>query len=191
MFERGFIEAQRQAAYLHEMEGVVSVRSFEMLLQWMHTREVNLDGTESAQEQLSAWIEFIRIADMCCVDLPPWLVTSSVQNILITNPAPLDPRYQLGRHPDNNTHCLMREHIESASKLPNKHPLRVLLARASVEGYLRLPDYKFVEATQAIPRFGSDLFREVRAVVHEIRSIGDDICFTDPITGLSMRLNAN
>lgn len=63
MFEGEFSEGQQQTATLEELEGVVSVRSLEALLQWLYLRKVKFN-LEDPGDQLSAAIEFARLADM-------------------------------------------------------------------------------------------------------------------------------
>lgn len=166
---------------LEEIEGVVSVRSFEMLLQWLHIHAVGLEDRKTAQEHISALIELSRFADMCSVDTIESYVTTALWNILITNPGPVNYDYAGGRDPDTNTHCLMSQHIESASHLPDGHSVRMLLAQASVEGYLCRPDYKFLRETQGIPNYASDLLLEVRKSLRVMGFVKDDVGLVHPL----------
>ena len=64
MLEGNFKEAKEQKCVLPYMEGVVSVRSFKGLLQWLNQRSVMIHSTKP-EEQISAAIELSRLADMC------------------------------------------------------------------------------------------------------------------------------
>lgn len=41
MFEGNFAEGTQDLAILEDLEGVVSVRSFEALIQWLYLRKIN------------------------------------------------------------------------------------------------------------------------------------------------------
>jgi hypothetical protein len=64
MFEGNFAEGEQQVATLKEMEGVVSVHSFEALIQWLYLRRLQFD-CQGPENQISASIELARLADMC------------------------------------------------------------------------------------------------------------------------------
>lgn len=49
---------------------------------------------------------------------------------------------------DTNTYCLTRQHIISVTFLPHGHLVRGIIAAASVGGYLRDGNYKFVPETR-------------------------------------------
>lgn len=186
MFEGNFAEGEQQVATLEEVEGVVSVRSFEALIQWIYLRKVQFDS-KGPEDQISATIELVRLADMCSITGMETQMAQYIKDILVANP---DPRSKgsLVRHVDTNTYCLTRQHILSATFLPHGHLVRGILAAASVEGYLRDGNYKFVPETHGHPTFGADLLQEVRSTLHGIKSTQWEITFEDPISGMYMRL---
>lgn len=187
MFGGNFAEGEQQLAKLNEMEGVISVRGFEALIQWLYIRRIHFDSKEPG-DQVSAAIELVRLADMCNMTGMEFEVAQYIKNILASNP---DPRSKgsLVRHVDTNTYCLTRQHIISATFLPHGHLVRGILAAASVEGYLRDGSYKFVPETHEHPTFGADLLQEVRSTLHGIKSTQWETTFEDPISGMYMRLN--
>ncbi|CRL26906.1 BTB/POZ fold [Penicillium camemberti] len=63
MFQGSFRESQEQTATLQEIDGVLSIQSFEALLQWIYLRIIRFD-LESPREKLSAAIELARLAGM-------------------------------------------------------------------------------------------------------------------------------
>jgi len=77
-------------------------------------------------------IEFARLADMRRVTSMESLMAERIK--AIANPAPEDPEWPGWRAPDTNTFCLTSQHITSACALPQGHPVRAILAAATVEG---------------------------------------------------------
>jgi hypothetical protein len=64
MFEGDFSKGEEQTATLNEIDGVVSIQSFQMLTQWLYTGNVTL-GRMQPKKAITAIIEFLRLADMC------------------------------------------------------------------------------------------------------------------------------
>jgi len=60
-FEGTFQEGEQQSTTSTEMDGVVSIRSFELLLQWLYLGRVNF-GELTPEEAVTATIEFVRLA---------------------------------------------------------------------------------------------------------------------------------
>lgn len=140
------MEGQQQTVTLEEMEGVVSVRGLEALLQWLYLRRVKFDLKDPG-DQISTAMELVRLADMCNMTGMESQMARYIKDILISNPNP-QPSDLEGRHLDTNTYCLTPQHIISATFLPREHSVRRILAAASVEGYLRDENHKFAQETQ-------------------------------------------
>ncbi|KAJ5146106.1 uncharacterized protein N7515_000670 [Penicillium bovifimosum] len=185
MFNGEFRESQEQAVTLEETEDVVAVRSVEALCQWLYRRVVRF-GIEDPTEHITAAMELVRLADMYDVTELGTTMAQYIKNFLISNPDPGIRGLLVPRH-DSNTYFLRREHIASAILLPQYHPVRKVLAAASVEGFLRTPHHKFSEETQAYPSFGADLLREIRITLHETNR-RTSVIFKDPISGSSVEL---
>ncbi|CAG8111081.1 unnamed protein product [Penicillium nalgiovense] len=187
MFEGNFAEEQQQLATMKEVEGVVSVRSFEALMQWLYIRRVHFDS-KAPGDQVSAAIELARLADMCNITGVGHEMARYIKDILVANP---DPRNNdsLVRHVNTNTYCLTGQNIISATSLPQGHPVRGILAAASVEGYLRDGNYKFVKETHEHPTFGADLLQEVRSTLNGLKVAQWKTTFEDPISGMNMGFN--
>ncbi|KAJ5835738.1 hypothetical protein N7447_001764 [Penicillium robsamsonii] len=180
MFESNFAEGEQQASTLKEVDGVVSVRSFEALIQWIYLRRIQFDF-EGPEDQISAMIELARLADMdrisngsvyqgyTCCQIYSRLFFFGI-SILI--------------------YYLTHQHIIWATFLPPGHLVRCILAAASVEGYLRDENYKFVQETQEYPTFGADLLQEVRSTLSRLESTHRDTTFKDPISGMRMSVNS-
>jgi hypothetical protein len=107
-------------------------------------------------------------------------MTEHIRAIILANPAPLDPEW-FGRAPDTNTYCLTSQHITSAVALPKGHPVRAILAAATVEGYLREHNYKFEREASTVPEFCVDLLKAVRATIESVTIECNATTFEDPI----------
>lgn len=104
MFEKDFKEGQEQTGTLEEIEGVISARSLEALLQWFYLRRVKFE-LEVPEDQILAAIELARLADMCSVTGLESRISRYIKDILIANPMP-EPSDATERHVDINSYCL-------------------------------------------------------------------------------------
>jgi hypothetical protein len=66
MFDEKFSEGKHNEATLKVIEGVVSLQSFEMLLQWLYIGQITFYSADPGV-QIDAAIELARLADMCAV----------------------------------------------------------------------------------------------------------------------------
>ncbi|KAJ5766682.1 uncharacterized protein N7511_004298 [Penicillium nucicola] len=187
MFNSEFLESQQQTATLEETEDDVSVRSLEALFQWLYQRTVRF-GIEDPGEHISAAMELARLADKYDIIELETTMAQYIKNILKYNPHPQNNISW--RHVDSNTYYLTHDHIASASLLPQGHPVRSVLAAASVEGFLRSAKHKFSEEVHAYPSFGADLLQETRLVLHRVEPLRA-ATFEDPISGKRSELNSN
>lgn len=186
MFNGEFLESQQQAATLEETEDVVSVRSLETLFQWLYQRVVIFE-IEDPGERISAAMELARLADKYDINGLEDTNAQYIKDILISNPHPKNKNSW--RSVDSNTYFLKYEHIVSATQLPQKHPVRSVLAAASVEGYLRSRVHKVHEETQAYPSFGADLLREMTSTLHKVQPL-KQVTFEDPISGTTSTVSS-
>jgi hypothetical protein len=187
-FEGAFREGEDQSTTLAEIDGVVSTRSFELLVQWIYLGRVIFGELEPA-EAITATIEFARIADMCAVTGMETLAAQRIKAIIIANPARIADEYfdELpGPLECNNTYCLTSEHITSAADLPDGHPVRQTLATAAVKGYLLHDDHKFSKEMREVHNFSVDLLKAVKATLKNLRpanmySSDPNILVRDPL----------
>jgi hypothetical protein len=194
-FEGAFREGDDQSTTLAEIDGVVSTRSFEMLVQWLYLGRV-VFGELNPAEAITATIEFARIADMCAVAGMESLMAERIKAIIIANPARDDDGWFFndpGPLELNNTYCLTSEHITSAADLPDEHPVREVLAAAAVEGYLRHDDHKFSKEMRAVHNFSVDLLKAVKSTLKtlsrsDVHSPGKGVTVTDPLRGQKIYL---
>ena len=194
-FEGAFREGEDQSTTLAEIDGVVSTRSFELLVQWIYLGRVIFGKLEPA-EAISATIEFARIADMCAVTGMESLMAERIKAIIIANPArTTDEIYNEAPGPleCNNTYCLTSEHISSAADLPDGHPVRQILATAAVKGYLLHDDHKFSKEMREVHNFSVDLLKAVKATLKNLRPANmyhsdQNIIVRDPLRGETFRL---
>ncbi|RDL37304.1 Uncharacterized protein BP5553_04737 [Venustampulla echinocandica] len=182
-FQGGFREGQDQSTTLTEVEGVVTQRSFEMLVQWLYLGRV-LFSESSPAECITATIEFVRLADMCGVYGMETLMAEHIKAIILANPAP--EHIVLGRDPDTNTYCLLGQHITSAALLPDGHAIRKVLAIASVEGYIRRDKHKFLKEICESPGFAADLLLVVKETLKTVNLGEPHITFKNPCSGMTL-----
>ncbi|KAH6678601.1 hypothetical protein B0J14DRAFT_697585 [Halenospora varia] len=183
-FTGGFWEGEEQSTTLTEIDGVVSTRSFEMLVQWLYLGRV-VFGELEPTEAITAIIEFARIADMCRVTGMESLMAERIKAIIISNPVP-----KTGSPPGpselKDTSWLRSKHITSVADLPDGHPVRHILAAAAVHGYLRHDYHKFSKAMREVHSFSVDLLDAVKATLKTLRCesfSGNGITFKDPLRG--------
>ena len=158
-----------------EIDGVVSIRSFELLVQWLYLGRV-IFGKLTPTETITAAIEFVRFADMCGVTGMETLMAEHIKAIIMA-PAPGS------RRPDTNTHRLTSKHIISAASLPEEHPVRSMLAAAAVREYFRDDNHMFLKETQEVPNFSADLLKAVKATLKRLTISHNRIVVKDPVSG--------
>ncbi|KAL5313338.1 hypothetical protein ACEPPN_019071 [Leptodophora sp. 'Broadleaf-Isolate-01'] len=187
MFEGPFKEGEEQSTTLEEINGVVTPRSLQMLVQWVCLGRV-VSGEYAPDVAVTTAIEFAKLADMCRITGMEPLMAEHIKAIILTNPAPEDWKWDDGRAPDTNARCLTSQHITSAVALPEGHPVRAILAAATVEGCLRLHNYKFEREASSVPEFSVDLLKAVRATLESISIEYNVTTFEDPISRMRLRL---
>ncbi|ELR08411.1 hypothetical protein VC83_03559 [Pseudogymnoascus destructans] len=105
-FNGSFREGEKQSTNLEEIDGVVSIRSFQMLVQWICLGRV-VFGESAPEEAITTAIELTRLADMCGIIGMEFVIAGHIKAIIIANPAPRDGKFEKWRSPDTNTFCLM------------------------------------------------------------------------------------
>lgn len=183
MFTGSFKEGEEQTATLELIDGVVSVPTFEMLVQWLCIgrivfKEYTLEQF-TRENSITADIELSRLADMCGIIGIEAQAAAHIRGVILALP------YSQSICPGKNTYYITSAHIISAAHLPHGHAVRQVLAKASVEGYLRLQNHKFFEEAQCVASFSADL---LIAVANTMKSIRPHAHFEDPISGKTMYL---
>ncbi|KAF4627603.1 hypothetical protein G7Y89_g10550 [Cudoniella acicularis] len=186
-------ESNTQTTILQEFEGNVSVASFGLLVQWMFVGMVIFPSLDTPEEEVSLAIEFARLADMCGVAGTEPTAVWQIKRAILRHPASTPQTFHsFGalRDKDSNTYCLTPEHLELAAELPENHPVRKILADASIEGYIRRSGpskAKFWNEMLTIPSYGVDVLRQTHEALRTVRIIfleGNKVLFQDPITGI-------
>ncbi|KAJ6108242.1 hypothetical protein N7523_009565 [Penicillium sp. IBT 18751x] len=177
MFNGKFSEGKTNEATLKVIEGVLSLQSFEMLLQWLYIGNITYySGDVGAQ--ISALIELARLADMCAVHALE-AATAKFIKMLIVDTSDL-ARVGYKMNPNANTYALSSHNIHSATELPQGHKVRAVLAGASVEGYLRSENHKFRAILVENTSFKEDLICELKKGYKKISS--NTAYVVDPIS---------
>ena len=118
-------------AELEEMEYVIWVRSVQALIQWLYCRVVKF-SIEDPGEHITAAMELVRLADKYDIVGLETEMGEYIREIIVANPHPMGTNSASRR--DTNTYWIAHEHIISASYLRHGHPVRRILAKASVSG---------------------------------------------------------
>jgi hypothetical protein len=85
MFEGRFQEGEQQSTTLEEIEGVVSVQSFEMIIQWLYLGRVSF-GEFTPEDAIAATVELLRFADMCGITGMEHDMVDRIKTILLHDP---------------------------------------------------------------------------------------------------------
>ncbi|KAE8397155.1 hypothetical protein BDV37DRAFT_266429 [Aspergillus pseudonomiae] len=185
MFKGNFKEGEDQSAVLEEVEGVVSNRSFQLLLQWLYLGRVIL-GKESPAEWISAMIELARLADMLSIDNMESPITEYIQSTILANPPPNNNI--CFRDPNTNVHHITPGNVDAASHLPKEHSVRMLLVKAAIDAYLHCDDFKFSEELRNVPDFAADILGELKIALQSVTLGKYTPChFKDPLSGKELR----
>jgi hypothetical protein len=185
-FEGKFQEGMEQAITLPKLDGVVSVRSFEMLIQWLYLGRVVLKQLP-AEEEIDAIIEFVRIADMCQISGMESSMAERIKTIVMNTPE----RWSTVPEELASTYNISSEHIISAANLPDGHPVRCILAAAAVEGYLQYDDHKFKCVTEQVHNFSVDLLKAVKTTLKSSKRIRyhNHLIVKHPITDKDLNIS--
>ncbi|KAE8357037.1 hypothetical protein BDV28DRAFT_144700 [Aspergillus coremiiformis] len=176
MFNGNFKEGDDQSAEMEEVEGVVSVRSFHLLLQWLYLGRIVFNQEEGPEDRISVALEFTRLADMLGIGNG---VESEIARHIketILNNAP--KTYVIF---ESHIHHITTQHFYAAIRLPEGHLVRLLFARAAIGTYLHTKD--FAKDIQELPEFGIDLLKELSICLKTVTFERSSATFLDPFTG--------
>jgi hypothetical protein len=175
---------------LGEIDGIVSVASFETLVQWLYRGAVTFPNGLTITHEITKIIEFVRLADMCDVTGMEEIMAEHIKMLLRKPPPPspyeqdaaLDATRNRGTSlnpyvsPFGNsygsapaslppyTRHILPEHLYAVSELPESHPVRMVLAAALVSDYLR-PDFKFQAELSTIQTLAYDILVATKAAI--------------------------
>jgi hypothetical protein len=171
---------------MREIDGVVSSRSFQLLLQWLYLGRFNL-GKEAPSDRITAMIELARLADMIEIkDVDMDLqIMEYIRATVLDNPPPDD---KWSRSPDTNICHMTPDHVEAASHLPQGHLVRLLLAKASIDAYLHSENFRFSNEIQEVTEFAADLLQELRVALKSVELACFTKCtYNDAFSGKKLR----
>jgi hypothetical protein len=183
MFDGDFKESKEHSAVLAEVEGVVSVRSFKLFLQFVYIGHVKL-GHEPPEDQISALIEFARLADMLGVANTGCQAATHIESIILED-LPHDSSMfatRQEREPDENIRLISPSHIRDAACLPKGHEIRSLFAKAAVETFVMggFKKFKFAEEREEVPGFAVDLLEQLGPIFKSFTASNKHIYFREP-----------
>lgn len=180
MFDGPFREGKGQKATLEEGDGL-SVCTFEAFIQWLYAGEINFNAKDRSERILNA-IELARVGDMWTVPELEAPVAQYIKQIILSNRS---------KGSNCNIDFISSEHIDSAYILPSEHPVRQVLAKASVEAFMLASSFKLLDAALENPEFAADLIQEFDGPFRKFFSRLMEMCtcnfryklFRDPFTG--------
>lgn len=120
MFKCGFKEGEEQTANLELVDGVVSVRAFEILAQWLcigrdvlkeYTSRKSTPGKATLKEyapkeSITALIEFSRLAGMCGIIGMEAQAAAHIRDVIRAGPAPLSRGIEKNTHYNTSAHII-------------------------------------------------------------------------------------
>ena len=146
-----FIEGKEREATLEEMDGVVSTRSLQHLLEWVYMDRLSFTS-EMPPDLLSEALEFLRIADMCDVHGMEKSTADFVSDLL-TKPS--------------SEPVILPQHIKSISLLPKRHPIRPIIAKKLANSFFHAQDFPYFDELSDCPSIGAEILKEARLVFRE------------------------
>ncbi|KAL4885700.1 hypothetical protein BJY04DRAFT_213908 [Aspergillus karnatakaensis] len=131
-FDRMFKDdlSKQQSAELEEVDGIVSTRTFEMLLQWLYFGHITL-VEEPLADQLTVALEFTRFANMLGIKevVAHMFGQIKVRGVELEDSTSKQEEQAYSQH-------ITAKHIYAATRLPKGHPVRRLVIQAVAEGYV-------------------------------------------------------
>jgi len=208
MFNGRFKEGQEEVAVMKEIEGVVSVGSFKLLIEWQYRGTIVLPPKcLSVKQTITQILDFTRLCNMVDVEETGPAMAKYLKAIMVSSTETLFAFHHAGHdkqdhaaiscifynNPGVLTNCLSSEHIVSAPQLPQGHAVRNLFATAAVEGALRQKQPKFWEEMLTVPNFAVDVLLATRMALRNtsITRAPNGLLvttFKDPFTGDRVQL---
>lgn len=171
IFDGKFSEIKKETAMLEDIEGVVSEQSLAAFIQWLYTRTVtfNVDFHKDPAGYVAAVIEFARLAEMLGVNGVGDQMAQRIKEIMLSKPYPTPKPGTIGRANYRHIYMVSSKHLLSLEHLPKRHPVRRMIAQASVDSFLRSTNYKFANGVHDCPKFATDLLVEVGEALNNLK----------------------
>ncbi|KAJ5400826.1 hypothetical protein N7465_011315 [Penicillium sp. CMV-2018d] len=182
MFQDSFRESEEHTATLQEIPGVLSIQSFEALLQWIYHRTVRFDETFE-ELCIEAAVVLAKLAETYGITRIEAPIAQYIKDIYATS-GHLNGKPCRHILPDDEDKVL-------GTDLREGHPVRRVMAQAFVLRYLHIPEDERDPddlATQEFPKFGADLLFELREMLDTLRP-RHGVTVKDPITRRRRFLN--
>jgi hypothetical protein len=165
------------------MEGVVSVHSFETLLQYLVLGKIVQQG-EAKPEEIGHIIEFMRLADMCGVVGVEEVMSARLKDIIMKNSVYYHSTgwgTQRGQEDVEIPPIVTIKHISAAANIPPGNLIRRVFVEAAVHDFFQCTKVQFWKKTcQEIPSFGLDLLEAARDTMGTVHGY-KECYFKDPI----------
>lgn len=178
MFAGNFKENEDQVVCLEEVVGVLSDKSFTLLLRCLFGASATSTRTYTGDEAVTDSIELARLVDM-------WLIKELDDKLVL----------RIKREILHDANLRTREHIESACNLPSGNPLRRVFVLAAIQSCMTKDDGLYDLVFQEILAYSTDVLMELQAVVrsisvntYDVDSYSDlseySLCYRDPLSGM-------
>lgn len=150
MFKGNFIEGIEGEGTLEEMDGVVSPRSLENLLEWIYREKISFASTEY-QDVISEILEFLRLADMCDVHGMEQVTADYLEDM-----------FRMFKYDDRPANIILPQHIAATGLLPDEHPFRLAMAKCLIRPFVEDYRFQFFDELSQLPEFSIDFLKLVR-----------------------------
>jgi len=180
-----FREGSEQLVTLKEIDGVVSARSFEMLVPWVCFQRLIVKELPPT-EAITTLIEFARLTDYLGITDIASLIAEQMKRIILCKESLEVDEWETPQV--ESTLYLVFEHLESGINLPKGHAVRRTLASAVVKGFLCRDKKSLFRQCEELPDFAADLLTEMRLALATLTVEKRGMSFIDPIKERRTRL---
>ncbi|KAF7719846.1 Uncharacterized protein PECH_007766 [Penicillium ucsense] len=176
MFKDNEIGDVEQIITLDPIDGAVSKRSIEGVLQWIYTRQIHCEASLSRADEIASAIEIARLADL-------WRIAGALRDTLAERikKAVLASRGKAFKKV--KAVIITRQHIFSAGYLPQDHAVRRIVVQAAMGAFLRTDGDCYGREIREHPSFGADLLQELRPRLNQLIRKGQRAGIADPLDG--------
>lgn len=168
-------DGQKPQVVLYDNAEYVSRNSVACLLQWLYQEKVVLDSTTIA-DPIMAVIDLARLANQCEIYGLEEDLGEKIKRILLDS-------IQERAIPDEIAASLHASHVSAAAQLPFGHPVRRVMAAATVPAFIGSEPFYLWNELTSTPSLAVDLLEQLQPILRNCRS---STSYEDPLTGAEL-----